>query len=259
MRRVNWITSGIPIDGSSRLHRNGVEAFGRGSMLHLVALFSLSIAILSAVVISTDEAFNPQPMWIMNVVWPATALYFGPLALLFYFRVGRKKRDQAEGRSREQMQGKTEQAEDWIQIAVATSHCGAGCALADLVTESVLFAFAITVLGSELWASYLWDFIAAWIAGIAFQYFTIKPMRSLSPSQALAAAGKADTLSILAFQVGMYGWMAVVYFVFFRQPHLHPDQAAYWFMMQIGMICGFITSYPMNRFLLRIGWKERMG
>jgi len=156
------------------------------------------------------------------------------------------------------MQEKTEQTEDWIQIARATSHCGAGCALADLVTESVLFVFGITLLGSELWASYLWDFIAAWIAGIAFQYFTIKPMRSLLPSQRLAAAAKADTLSILAFQVGMHGWMAIVYFVFFRQPHLRPNQATYWFMMQTGIICGFMTSYPMNRVLLHVGWKERM-
>ncbi|WP_446741977.1 DUF4396 domain-containing protein [Silvibacterium acidisoli] len=228
-------------------------------MFHLFALLSLSISILSAVVISIDEAFNPQPMWIMNVVWPATALYFGPLALFFYFRVGRKPQKQAEDSSREQVQKKTEHIEDWTQIAMATSHCGAGCALADLVTEFVLFVFGITLLGSELWASYLWDFVIAWMVGIAFQYFTIKPMRSLSPSQGLAAAAKADTLSILAFQVGMYGWMAIVYFVFFRQPHLHPNQATYWFMMQIGMICGFITSYPMNGVLLRIGWKERMG
>jgi len=80
-------------------------------------------------------------------------------------------------------------------------------------------------------------------------------MRSLSPSQALAAAGKTDTLSILAFQVGMYGWMAVVYFVFFRQPHLHPNQATYWFMMQIGMILGFFTSYPANWWLVKKGIK----
>lgn len=227
-------------------------------MLHTVALFSLFLAILSFAVISIDETFNPQPMWIMNVVWPATTLYFGPLALFFYFRIGRRKREQENHSSLEQGQSEEERPEGWVQIAMATSHCGAGCALADIVTESVLFVFSITLLGSELWASYLWDFIAAWMAGIAFQYFTIKPMRNLSVSQGLIVAAKADTLSILAFQVGMYGWMAIIYFVFFRQPHLHPNEATYWFMMQIGMICGFITSYPMNRFLLRIGWKEKM-
>lgn len=227
-------------------------------MLHAVALFFLFLAILSSVVISIDEALNPQPMWIMNIVWPATALYFGPLALFFYFRIGRKKQEQ-EDQSTGKRTPKEAKCPNWIQIAMATSHCGAGCALADLVTESMLFVVGVTLLGSELWASYLWDFVAAWMAGIAFQYFTIKPMRNLSVTQGLVAATKADTLSIFAFQVGMYGWMAIVYFVFFRRPHLHPNEATYWFMMQIGMICGFATSYPMNRLLLRVGWKERMG
>jgi hypothetical protein len=228
-------------------------------MVYIVALFSLFLALLCAAVISIDEFLNPQPMWIMNIVWPATALYFGPIALFFYFRIGRNKREKANHSRQERTRTEDERPQDWVQIAMATSHCGAGCALADLVTESALFLFGVTLLGSELWASYLWDFVAAWMAGIAFQYFTIKPTRNLSPSQGLGAAVKADTLSILAFQVGMYGWMAIVYFVFFRQPHLHPNQATYWFMMQIGMICGFITSYPMNRLLLCLGWKERMG
>ena len=29
-------------------------------------------------------------------------------------------------------------------------------------------------------------------------------------------------------------------------------------MMQIGMIVGFFTSYPVNIFLLKTGWKEKM-
>jgi hypothetical protein len=29
--------------------------------------------------------------------------------------------------------------------------------------------------------------------------------------------------------------------------------------MQIAMVLGFLTSYPMNRLLIKIGWKEVMG
>ncbi len=32
----------------------------------------------------------------------------------------------------------------------------------------------------------------------------------------------------------------------------------FWFMMQIAMICGFITSYPINSLLIRSGIKEAM-
>jgi hypothetical protein len=128
-----------------------------------------------------------------------------------------------------------------------------------LATEFILFRLAVTVAGSMLLASFVWDFVAAWSLGILFQYFTIKPMRHLSPGAGLIAAIKADTLSIVAFQVGMYGWMALAHLVLFPMPHLEPNRAAYWLMMQIAMLCGFLTSLPMNRWLMMLGWKERMG
>jgi hypothetical protein len=146
----------------------------------------------------------------------------------------------------------------WQQTAVATSHCGAGCTLGDIIAEFSLFALGATLLGSLLYASFAADLFLAWLLGIAFQYFTIKPMRNLTPAQALIAALKADTLSILAFEVGLFGWMALTYFVFFPDPHLNPTQPLYWFMMQIGIVIGYFTSYPMNSLLVRWGLKEAM-
>jgi hypothetical protein len=32
----------------------------------------------------------------------------------------------------------------------------------------------------------------------------------------------------------------------------------YWLLMQIAMICGFFTSYPVNRWLIRSGLNETM-
>ncbi|MGH2584307.1 MAG: DUF4396 domain-containing protein, partial [Dehalococcoidia bacterium] len=51
--------------------------------------------------------------------------------------------------------------------------------------------------------------------------------------------------------------MALMRFVFFDPP-LQPNQVEYWFMMQVGMILGFFTSYPANWFLIRRGIKEAM-
>jgi len=53
-------------------------------------------------------------------------------------------------------------------------------------------------------------------------------------------------------------WGALVFFVLFPGPHLRLNEAAFWFMMQIGMIVGFFTSYPVNIFLVKSGWKEKM-
>ena len=74
----------------------------------------------------------------------------------------------------------------------------------------------------------------------------------------IVQAVKADTLSPTAFQVGLYGWMAVMQFMLFPVEGLHPDRAAYWFLMQIGMILGFVTAYPTNWWLIRRVIKEAM-
>ena len=213
--------------------------------MHSLAWVSLGASFFCALILIAKEIRHPEKMAVMNAVWPITALYWGVVALWFYLRNHAKPERKQDGPT-------------WTQIALATSHCGAGCALADIVTEFTIFALGAKLFGSELWASYIWDLVAAWLLGIAFQYFSIKPMSDLSPIQALAAAIRADTFSILAFQVGMYGWMALVYFLIYPQPHLHPNSPVYWLMMQLGMICGFLTSMPMNWFLIRLGWKEAM-
>jgi hypothetical protein len=68
---------------------------------------------------------------------------------------------------------------------------------------------------------------------------------------------KADTLSIVAFQVGLFGFMALYQLVLFHPP-LGVDSPSYWFMMQVGMIAGFFTAWPANVWLIRRGIKERM-
>lgn len=42
--------------------------------LHTLSIAALAIAVASALIIAIDEGMHPQHMWIMNVVWPMTAL-----------------------------------------------------------------------------------------------------------------------------------------------------------------------------------------
>ena len=229
--------------------------------MHLatVSWISLAIGCLSAAVIVIDEFRRPQKMAVMNVVWPISALYFSLFALWAYYRIGREsvKHGQVNGMSHG-VDSKGA-APTWSQVAVGTSHCGAGCVVADVCTEFGIAAAGLTLFGSSLLTSYVLDYVAAWAIGIAFQYFAIRPMRhDLSTSAVLWAAIKADTLSITAFQIGMYAWMALVFFKLFPGSHLTPFDPRYWFMMQIAMACGFATSFPMNRFLIKHGLKETM-
>jgi hypothetical protein len=231
-------------------------------MVQIFAWLSLGIAFLCAGIITAHEIRHPQKMMVMNLVWPLTALYLSVFGLFAYFRFGvpmAKPRDHHGSPPDGKIKMGQPAGPTLVDAAVAATHCGAGCVLGDIVSEFAVFASGAVILGSALWASFVWDFIAAWCLGIAFQYFTIVPMSKLSPSEGLMAAVKADTLSIVAFQVGMYGWMLLVHFRLFSQSHLRPDEAVYWLMMQVAMICGFITSIPMNWWLLKIGWKESMS
>ena len=191
---------------------------------------------------------NPQKMWIMNVVWPVTALYWGVLALWGLWDMGappaspRKRPHQVKP--------------FWQQVAVAVTHCGAGCTIGDIIGEWLVHAFGWTCFGQRLYAELLVDFPLAFGLGIVLQYFTIAPMRGLGVREGLAAAVKADTVSIVAFEVGLFGWMALDAFVLF--PGESIASWNHWFQMQIGMMVGFFTSYPANYLLLRKSLKEPM-
>jgi hypothetical protein len=227
--------------------------------LEILAIICLCLGGLCALIILWDLlAGHKQQMWIMNVVWPVTALYAGPLALWGYFTAGRlsTRRAVAEAKERnEEPPGKKKPF--WQMVALGVTHCGSGCTLGDIVAEWSVFAFPITLFGMKIFGSWTVDYIAALAFGIVFQYFTIAPMRGLSLGPGLIQAAKADFLSLTAWQVGMYGWMAIATFGIFGH-ELEKNDPLFWFMMQIGMLLGFLTAYPVNWWLLRAGIKEKM-
>ncbi|GJG89630.1 hypothetical protein tb265_48110 [Gemmatimonadetes bacterium T265] len=61
---------------------------------------------------------------------------------------------------------------------------------------------------------------------------------------------------MIAVEVGMFGWMALLYFVV--RPRVEANQVEYWFLIQLGMVLGFATSDPANGWLIKCGIKERM-
>lgn len=232
--------------------------------LHILAWIYLAFCAATALWVLTDFARgHRQKMWVMYLVWPITAMYFGPFAAWLYLRtrdVSSPSTPKPEGENQERMK---KMDPTWEQVSVAVFHCGAGCTIGDIIGEAGLYAMggavATFVGGSEFGTKLVIDFLLAYILGIFFQYFTIVPMRGLSPGKGILAAMRADTISIMAFEVGMFAWMAITTFVFFPEPRrIHPNKAVFWFMMQIAMIIGWATSYPANNWLIRKGWKEKM-
>ncbi|MGN6625416.1 MAG: DUF4396 domain-containing protein [Tepidisphaeraceae bacterium] len=235
--------------------------------LIVVAWISLGIGILSSPVVLVDLfTGHPQHMAIMNVVWVITPLYAGPLALWAYFKYGRLSSHPAMMRAKSQGEPPpSESKPDAAAYALAATHCGAGCTLGDLIAEWGIFAFPgilayfgyRTLWNVPIFSAWIIDFIVAFLLGIVFQYFTIVPMQNLSPGKGILAAVKADTLSLTAWQVGMYGWMAIATFAIFGH-EIPKDSPVFWFMMQIAMLLGFATAYPVNVWLVKRGIKEKM-
>ena len=73
-----------------------------------------------------------------------------------------------------------------------------------------------TIAGVAVYAEMLGDYLAAIGLGVLFQYFAIAPMRGLGLRKGLVQAAKADVLSLTSFEVGLFGWMALMSFVISR-------------------------------------------
>ena len=69
--------------------------------------------------------------------------------------------------------------------------------------------------------------------------------KQLSNKEGVKEAVKADTLSLITYEIGLFIWMGLTQLVFFS-PKLEPTQPTYWFMMQVGMALGLLTAYPAN-------------
>lgn len=232
-----------------------------------LAWAAIAVAFVSAAVIAWDIFVKGyrQKMGIMDAVWPITALYWGPVAVWQYYKRGRVRSEPVLARiggmdHAAEIEGGQEPeigGTGWWPISKGVSHCGAGCTLGDIIGEWIVFATGFALAGIALPADMLLDFILAWSLGIVFQYFTIAPMRGVSGVKGVWLAIRADTLSILSFQLGLFAGMAI-YNQLLWQPPLPHDSAAYWFLMQLSMIVGFFTAMPVNAWLIRKGWKEAM-
>lgn len=220
--------------------------------LHIFAVLSLLTGLVCACAIAVSLARQPLPMHVMNVVWPIAAL-FGSVWVFVFFR----------------RHARHDSLSKVVSISKGCLHCGSGCALGDLCSEGLIgFAPSIAVLtgwhwlfADRMWATWTFDTILAFGFGIAFQYFAIAPMRQLQIREGLKAAVKADAASLAAWQVGMFGVMAIAQCWAFPALLGHRamiTDALFWWAMQLAMLGGFVTSFPVNAWLLHAKIKEPM-
>lgn len=237
--------------------------------LHIVACVFIGLGFLSALIVYIDINLGRyQEMSIMNIAWVITCSYSSIIGLYMYFKYARAEKatmDMGGMDMKMDMGGMDMSHMDhdkpakksrpmWVSVFISSTHCGAGCGSADIISENLIFYAGITFWGAAIWASFIIDYIFALVIGIIFQYLNIRPMRpDLTAKQAWMNAAKADVVSLTSFQIGMYGWIAIIHFL--TTIPLAANTAIFWFMMQIGLMIGLLTTYPVNYVLIRLGIK----
>ncbi|MBA2546230.1 MAG: DUF4396 domain-containing protein [Solirubrobacterales bacterium] len=189
-----------------------------------------------------------QRVGAMEAVWPISALYFGPLAVVIYYRWGRP---QSERWQNEHGGGRAK------SLPGATTTGGlpgaAAATLAHFVGVPLVVVSGLTIAGLDLWALILVIAVIAIALLFVFEYFfaTVRE-RGLASGKGLGVALAIALVTVLAFDVGMGGWMILLHFSGLMPP---PTEVAFVFLMQIGLILGFMTGYPAVAWLVGRGTK----
>jgi hypothetical protein len=240
-------------------------------ILEILAWLSITLGGLATLIIYVDIQMGRfQKLGIMNIAWPLTALFLWPVVLYVYFRYGRAtssyyQKTQAESRVHKQnhdhshchsQKHQHHSNPAWVDMYISGTHCASGCSAADIISETGIYILGITIAGSFLWAGFVIDYGMALLFGLVFQYYSIKPLRpDLTFKKGIWQAFKADVLSLTSFQLGMYTWMLIsVYFIF--NETINAGDPIFWWMMQIAMALGTLTTMPVNRWLVKVGIKH---
>lgn len=236
-------------------------------LFDFISKFSLLSALFASVVIIFLLIKYPQPMKVMNFVWPLTALWAGLLSLWAYFSFGtprisssdldfQEKQEMNSSNMKMDMSGmmkniSKEHRPFWQKVLLSTFHCGAGCTLADIIGEGLGFRL-LSFLGLQgIFWQWMFDYLLALVVGVYFQYAAIRPMmKGMTASNVFVRAFRIDFFSLTAWQIGMYAFSYSIFFFVFSEP-LSRDTWSFWFIMQLAMCAGFILAYPVNWLLIK--------
>ncbi len=218
--------------------------------LTVVSWIFVGIAVLCAAALLYDiygRGYR-QRTSVMEAVWPITALYLGPLALWAYYRWGRTRSEKWQ----KEHGGAPDKS---LSAAAATGGTpgGAASAVGHVLGVPLVVFSGLAIAGEALWAMILVIAVIATALLFVFEYFfSTVPTRGLPSGKGLGVALLIALVTVLAFDVGMGGWMLVMHFLLFMPPL---TDVTFLFLMQVGLILGFLTGYPAVLWLIRRGIK----
>jgi hypothetical protein len=186
--------------------------------------------------------------------WPIIVFFFSVIGLALYFLTARAPgigniKDEKE---KERLHTRYEM-NMWRRVNGAVIHCVAGDG-AGIMTGMVIARAAGMSFWQEFWFEYLVGFAFGWFI---FQRKSMTMMTDSIPMQ-LAMAFRAEFFSMLTVMGGMGAVMAYITpMVATQQPK--PLTAAFWGFGMLGLLVGYVFTFPMNWLIVKVGWKHGMG
>ena len=208
-----------------------------------IAWTFLVLALVSAAVITVDVVRGRRHgSAAADLVWVAASLYLGPAAIVLH----RRHAARAAGAAR------TPGTPDPSPAEVGLPGGGAS-ALAHLIGVPLVLASGLTIAGVDLWVMII--VIGAIAIALLLGYELLAGRaRGTGRRPPLARAAGAAVLTVLAFDIGMGGWMVALHYNELMPP---ATEGSFWFLMQLGVLLGLVTGYPAARWLVGRGGSAR--
>jgi Domain of unknown function (DUF4396) len=211
-----------------------------GVMLLWFLLTAISVGFVAIDIRSTPE--SPVLKWGLWGFILLTA-YTGPVGAFLYV-LG----------CREPLPGLHERyvAVRWRQVLGSTMHCVAGDGVGILVGAVISSILGLHGL-SEVLLEYVLGFALGWTI---FQALFMRDMAGGSYVRSLSSTFIPELLSMNLLMAGMVPTMMILRSVL--APAAGPDSPAFWFVMSMALLAGFIVACPMNWWLVANHLKHGM-
>lgn len=211
-----------------------------------VAWTYIALALLSTAVIAADiyAARRRHPSVATELVWVSSGLYLGPFAVAAYLRRGRVDASATDVDSAVEAGGVANSSQD---TAIAVLPGGGASAVAHLVAVPFVVAVGWTIAGLAMWPMII--LIAVLVIVMLAVYERVASGHSTGRTRriSIGAALLAAVVTVVAFDIGMVGWMLLLHF---NNAMPGVTEGTFWFLMQIGVIVGLATGYPAVKWLL---------
>jgi hypothetical protein len=212
-----------------------------------------AVGVISAVwiIYDTSTVNTPLPA-ALKWAWPILAVFFSIIGLILYLLTSRPPDlgllppDLRQHRFEQYAQSRVR------KVIASVNHCVGGDGLG-IVTAMVLARAWSFSFWQEFWFEYAVGFGFGWFI------FQLKAMRGMASTtrEALWMAGRAEFFSMMTVMAGMGMVMSVVTpLVVGQQPPA--TTVAFWGFAAVGLLAGWVTTLPMNYWLVAIGWKHGM-